>query len=331
VSVVVLKKGLLDTIQDKGRYAYQHYGINPGGAMDIVAARIANMLVDNDDNEPVVEMHFPAASFMFLRCCVIAISGADFEPEIDGKLVPINTTIFVTENSILSFKRCNEGARAYLALHGKWNIEIWLNSYSTNIKALAGGYKGRALMKNDVIEVNHPRINITGNLKSALVLPVSADSTQFSLPGKTIRVVRNSEFKWLSKKSRQELESNSFAISLKSDRMGYHLKGSVLKSEVNEQLLSSAVTRGTIQLLPSGEMIILMADHQTTGGYPKIANVISADLPKLAQMKPYDSIEFKIVELEEAEDAYIKQQQQLNMIEEKIKQELTNILANESY
>jgi antagonist of KipI len=113
--------------------------------------------------------------------------------------------------------------------------------------------------------------------------------------------------------------------------MGYHLKGSVLKSEVNEQLLSSAVTRGTIQLLPSGEMIILMADHQTTGGYPKIANVISADLPKLAQMKPNDSIEFKIVELQEAEDAYIKQQQQLNLIEEKIKQELTNILANESY
>jgi antagonist of KipI len=113
--------------------------------------------------------------------------------------------------------------------------------------------------------------------------------------------------------------------------MGYRLKGKQLTNIINDELLSSAVTRGTIQLLPSGEIIILMADHQTTGGYPKIANVISADLPKLAQMKPNDSIFFKIVELEEAEDAYIKQQQQLNMLEEKIKQELTNIITNESY
>jgi antagonist of KipI len=298
--------------------------------MDKVSASIANMLVSNNIDEPIIELHFPAAVFQFTEPCIIAITGANFGPEIDGNAAPINTAIFVAQNSTLHFKKAIEGARTYLAINGKWDIDTWLNSYSTNTKASAGGYKGRALMKDDFIEIRHQHFNIHKENK-AVVLPVAAGYTDLSTPGNAIRVITNNEYQRLADESKNVLVSTPFLINLNSDRMGYRLKGKFLNSVVNDELLSSAVTRGTIQLLPSGEMIILMADHQTTGGYPKIANVISADLPKLAQMKPTDSIEFKIVELEEAEGAYIKQQQQLNMIEEKIKQELTNILANESY
>jgi antagonist of KipI len=288
------------------------------------------MLVSNNRDEPIIELHFPAAVFQFTEPCVIAITGANFGPEIDGNAAPINTAIFVAQNSTLHFKKAIEGARSYLAINGKWGIDTWLNSYSTNTKASAGGYKGRALIKDDFIKIRNQPFNIHKE-NNAVVLPVATEYTHLSTAGNTIRVIKNNEYQWLSEDSRKDLGSTVFTISLNSDRMGYRLKGKQLTNIINDELLSSAVTRGTIQLLPSGEMIILMADHQTTGGYPKIANVISADLPKLAQMKPNDSIELKIVELEEAEDAYIKQQQQLNMIEEKIKQELTNILANESY
>jgi antagonist of KipI len=329
VSVVVLKKGLLDTIQDNGRYGYQHIGINPGGSMDKVSASIANMLVLNNTNEPIIELHFPAAVFQFTEPCVIAITGANFGPEIDGKLIPMNTSLLVARNSTLQFKRALEGARSYLAINGKWDIKKWLSSYSTNTKASAGGYKGRALIKNDVIKIRPQHFNIHEENK-ADVLPVVAEYTHLLTEGNAIRLIKNNEYLCLTEESKKDLESTAFKISLNSDRMGYRLKGKLLKSIVNDELLSSAVTMGTIQLLPSGEMIILMADHQTTGGYPKIANVISADLPKLAQMKPNDSLVFKLVELDEAEDAYNKEQQQLNILEEKIKQKLTKII-NDSY
>ena len=135
MSIRIVKQGLFDTIQDAGRYGYQHLGINPGGAMDIIAASLANILVGNEYNEAVIEMHYPAPTIYFEKAAVIALSGADFLAKINGKDVPINTTIIVAAKSTLSFDKYLTGARLYFAIQGGFSIEPWLDSYSTNIKA----------------------------------------------------------------------------------------------------------------------------------------------------------------------------------------------------
>lgn len=147
MSVLIIKPGLLDTVQDGGRYGYQHLGINPSGAMDFVAASIANMLAGNDKEEAVIELHFPASSFLFEDDCLIALSGAEFRAIINNKSIPINTAVIVSKGSVLQFTQYSLRARCYLAVHGGWDTDYWLNSYSTNIKAAAGGYNGRALKK----------------------------------------------------------------------------------------------------------------------------------------------------------------------------------------
>src|SRR6266487_2320422 len=149
MSVLVIKQGLLDTMQDAGRYGYQHLGINPCGAMDIVAATIANMLAGNNKDEAVIELHYPASSFLFEDDCMIALSGADFQATINNELIPVSTSVMVSNGSVLEFTQYRRRTRCYLAVHGGWDIDHWLNSYSTNIKAIGGGYYGRALKKND--------------------------------------------------------------------------------------------------------------------------------------------------------------------------------------
>src|SRR5260221_12852802 len=151
MSLKVIKAGLLDTVQDLGRYGYQHLGINPVGAMDKFAAQISNILLGNEVNEAFIEMHFPAASFLFEQDTIIAISGADFTPTINGEPIPLLHPVVVSKNCVLQFDKVKTGARCYMAVKDKFNIEQWLNSYSTNLKASAGGFHGRALMKNDLM------------------------------------------------------------------------------------------------------------------------------------------------------------------------------------
>src|SRR3954468_16365838 len=126
MSLIITKQGLLDTVQDAGRYGYQHLGINPGGAMDLVAATVANMLTGNDKDEAVIELHFPASSFLFEDDCMIALSGADFRATINNKSIPINTTVIVSKSSVLQFTQFVQGARSYLAVHGGWDVYYWL-------------------------------------------------------------------------------------------------------------------------------------------------------------------------------------------------------------
>ena len=328
MSVVIIKRGLLDTIQDEGRFGFQHLGINTGGSMDLAAARVANMLVGNKTTEAVIELHFPAASFRFQKNCLIALSGADFYPAINNDLVPLNTAIIASESSVLKFNQYRKGCRCYLAVHGGWDAELWLSSYTTNIRASAGGYKGRALKKEDVIEI-HPALDGTQFIppgtkqnSNSKILPVTINIDHLYDQAKKIRCVTGNEYDGLDEDSKNKFQSSSFTITSQSDRMGYRLVGEMLRNVKDQQLLSSAVSRGTIQLLPSGELIILMADHQTTGGYPKIAHVISADFPKLAQMHPNEHLEFEFIIHTAAEEAFIEQQQFLQLTEDSIKLQL---------
>src|SRR5688500_1935487 len=176
MSMKIIKAGLLDTVQDMGRYGYQHLGINPGGAMDRFSAFIANILVGNDAEEAVIELHFPASAVLFEKESIIAITGADFVPAINGEIIPLLHPVVVRKNSVLHFQKAETGTRCYLAIAGGLEITKWLNSYSTNLKAAAGGYYGRALMKNDVINLKRETFFLSDrNEKDFMVLPWKAN------------------------------------------------------------------------------------------------------------------------------------------------------------
>lgn len=322
MSLKVIKAGIADSFQDEGRFGYQHLGINPNGAMDLNAMRIANALVGNKWNETLVELNFPAASFRFQRAGIIALSGADFSARLNRIGVPLNRPVWVPEGSELRFNRAIRGSLCYLALHGGFQLRPWLGSASTNVKANVGGFEGRFFRNGDVIEFK----SYLQQPREAGVLPWSANVSEFYANENVIRCLTGHEWDGLIKKSKTDFQTGKFMLSPQSDRMGYRMKGVALKQKRKQELLSTAVTFGTVQLLPSGEIIILMADHQTTGGYPRIAHVISADRSRLAQFRPNDSTSFQIVSLEEAEEFAIEQSRSLKQLEGACKQRLHEFL-----
>jgi antagonist of KipI len=325
MSLRLIKAGILDTIQDLGRFGYQHLGINPGGAMDRPAAQIANLLVGNDINEAVIELHFPAAEFFFEQPALIAVSGADFSVNLNAEEIPRLQPVLVSKYSILQFYGLRAGARAYLAIHGGLNISKWLNSYSTNIKAAMGGYKGRALQKGDEISIScaNGLTQVLGK-KEFHVFPWKASLVEQH--ANEILVLPGNEWDELTGKSKQRLLEKPFVISNQSDRMGYRLQGKPLSMKTNEEMVSSAVCFGTVQLLPDGQLIVLMADHQTTGGYPRAMHVITAHHSRLAQMKAGDTLQFKMTDAATAGKLLKQQQQHLLQLQNACKFKLEEYL-----
>jgi antagonist of KipI len=312
-NIRIIKAGVLDTIQDMGRYGWQQLGINPGGAMDRWSVRAANILVANNRQEAVMEMHFPASDFFFEKPVLLAICGADFSPYINGEEVPCNQPILVNRYSILQFRGIKKGARAYLALHGGFDVPRWLQSYSTHLKAGAGGYKGKALQKEDEIiipSLPQQYIDILGK-KEFIILPWKADIVREEENKNDILVLPGNEWDRLDDHSKEVLLHHPFTISHYSDRMGYRLQGDQLITTSNDEVVSSAVSFGTIQLLPDGQLIILMADHQTTGGYPRVAHIVSAHHSRLAQRRVGEKLFFSLTNQQKAEDLLLKDQQHL--------------------
>jgi antagonist of KipI len=300
-------------LQDLGRYGYQWLGINHGGAMDAFALRIVNMLVDNGQDEAVLEMHFPAAAFLFEKDCLVALGGANFSPTINGEAVSLWQPVIVKENSVLQFEQQLSGARCYLAVKGGFAIDKWLGSYSTNLKAGAGGFQGRAIQKGDAIPLREKNdFAYFSPEKDMIPLPWLADikwEAEAFQPG--FAVIPGHEWNWIENKSREEFLAHSFTIQQASDRMGYRLGGTAILQENKSELVSTGVDFGTIQLLPDGQLILLMSDHQTTGGYPRIAHVISAHLPGLAQLRPGESINFYHSDIQFAEKLLRMREQHL--------------------
>ncbi len=315
MSLTIIKAGILDTIQDEGRFGFQSSGINASGAMDVFAARLANCLLGKLMNSAVIEMHFPAPVISFSEAAVICITGADFTAAINDKKIQINQPVLVNKEAVIKFKKVKQGARCYLSVLNNFTLTSWLNSYSTNVKAAAGGLRGGALKSGDVIPFE--KINaLSGFLKDATckVLPWYAHPQPTTAIDK-IEVIKGSEWNWLNETSQQTFLNSSFKITKVADRMGYRLFGTPLHLKEAKQLVSSSVCFGTLQLLPSGQLIVLMADHQTTGGYPRVANVISSHLPLLAQCKPNDILSFSFTNIESAEQKLLQQINYLQQVQ----------------
>jgi antagonist of KipI len=311
----------MSTIQDRGRYQYLSQGVPVSGAMDTLSARIANKVLGNGDDTAVIEFTYADAEFIAESDLLIAyagegailVAGEQNLPAGRPLAIPAGTTIKLTNNP--------SGSRTYLAVAGGWDVPEILGSKSTFLTAGFGGLDGRALKKGDVLK-NDERLSIGTQkiLKSLRNDQVSYP--EWSIPRqnflpvdrKTIRVVPGNEFGWFDDRSIAGFLSAPYTIGRQSNRMGYHLEGAVLQRIQTDELLSTAVTPGTVQVTGSGSMVLLMADCQTTGGYPRIAQVVAVDIPLCAQLKPGDAIYFKEISRREAELLYIEREQQLHQL-----------------
>jgi len=309
MSLFILKSGIADSIQDLGRFGYQDIGINPNGAMDEIAMTIANCLVGNPLGEAVLECFFPAARILFQEDAIISISGGDFSPYLDDLPIQNNKMMFVKAFTVLHFKNKVKGNVCYIAVKGGFKMNAWLDSKSTNIIAKQGGLEGRNLKSNDILFFQE-----NNSVKQTKALPWQVNSIPFYNTSKYIRAIAGEEFSWLDELSKRALQRTSFVISPHSNRMAYTLFGNDLKKTNSEELISSGVVKGTIQLLPNGNLLALMADHQTTGGYPKVLQIAAIDLPTFVQLKAGDRVEFMLISIEEAENLYLSQQLQLKRL-----------------
>lgn len=313
MTLKILKPGLLTTIQDLGRKGYQQYGVIVSGAMDTTSYRIGEILLQQ---EPSAAMEFTliGPTVQFNCDAVFCLTGANFHPLLNDKPCPMWKPVFAEKGSILKLSTCTEGARGYLHIKGGIQVEKVLDSYSTYIRAGIGGFHGRPLQKGDELPIIESNANQMGK---AGVHPKDWISTSQDV---VIRVIKGTEYDQFTEESKDFLENSVFTISKYADRMGYRLDGEhVLSTKEQFDLLSEAVTFGTVQVPSSGHPIILMADRQTTGGYPKIAQVLSVDLPKLAQLQPYAKIRFSLISLSEAQELIIQQDKTFKLLEQMVK------------
>lgn len=308
--------GFLTTIQDSGRKGFLQYGVSRGGVMDTYSAQIANLLVGNHSNEVLIEIIQSPHRFHFLKDVVITFAGGGLQPYLNEKAIPLHQPYFVAANSVIEIKQPIRGFRLYMAIAGGVAAEFFLNSYSTNLLVKAGGFEGRPLRKGDIVSCK----NLLTDTQKKL-LQVLKKSTEFfitheklKLISKTIRVLKGAEWNYLTSEAQQKITTTTFTIGQQSNRMGYRLIGEELQTNQPCEIISSAVTQGTVQLTPSGEMILLMADSQTVGGYARIMQVCFVDLSLLAQKKPGDEIQFQIVSLQEAEKLYVIQAAELDKL-----------------
>lgn len=305
--MIFLKSGILTSIQDLGRSGNRRLGVNPSGAMDTLSMRLINILLDNNENEAVIEFHYPAPAITFEEHAIFAIGGADFNPTLNRKSLDNWKIHTATPGDMLSFGRKLNGERAYLAVKGGFKLPDVLGSKSTNLKA---GFGGKKIEKGDYLEPNLRNGSLYHAAQKLSVSPKRVNVNMQPVFGelKEIRIVAGVDFEELDKPSRDKIFNQRFIISSHSDRMGYRLEGDSLNLGDSNDRISSSVAFGTIQLLPDGQLIILMADHQTVGGYPKIGHVIGVDLPVLAQLSVGQHISFREVSTEVAESVFIKQE-----------------------
>ena len=320
MTIRMLTGGLQTTVQDLGRMGQQRRAIPVGGAMDRTAFLVGNLLVGNDVNDASLEVSLIGPSMTFGRACVAALSGADLEATIDGVPIPVWHPVWIPAGATLRFGRPRLGCRAYVAIGGGINVPSLFGSRSTYLRGGFGGHEGRALRAGDTLSLGAPGPASRGIGRAVAgggdEVRVARWSIGMSLRPRyssepTVRVVAGAHSELLDAPSRAALSASAFRVSSSSDRMGYRLEGATLQLARHTELMSEGVAFGTIQLPPGGAPIILMADRQTTGGYPRIGEVASVDLPLLAQLKPGDGVRFRFIPLERAQALYIVQEGEL--------------------
>jgi len=309
MNVRVIKPGMLTTIQDRGRWGLQSRGVPVAGPMDPVSHRLANALVGNDVDAATIEITLLGPELEFEAERVVAVAGAEFEMTLDNRPVPMHAPFIVSAESRFRFGARRRGVRAYLAIAGGIAIPPTLGSRSTHLISAMGGVDGRALKAGDRLPIGDP----SRGRRSAIALSESV----VPLPDHhaRIRVLPGPQADYVTADALDLLQSRPYVIGQNSDRMGFRLDGPRLTHARGADIISDATPLGVLQVPASGQPILLMADRQTSGGYPKIATVISADISVAGQLGPGDTIEFAVCEPREAMAALIAQERALMAIE----------------
>ncbi len=304
----VLKPGLLTTVQDLGRHGYQQFGLSPSGAMDEYALQVANILVGNDRAEAALEMTIMGTSFKMHEDLVVAFTGGDLQPHIDNVPAFMWKSCHVKAGQQISFRQPIDGARLYMSVAGGFALPEVMGSKSTALRIGIGGLDGRELQKGDVLKVNGGKDHVRGKRK---LIP---SATPHYEKNTTVRVIVGPQEDAFTEESLDTFFSEVYKVTHQSDRMGYGLEGAKLKHKIGADILSDAIAPGSIQVPGDGKPIILMADRQTTGGYTKIANIISVDLPRVAQVPPGGTVSFERVSVEKAQELARKQEKFLTQL-----------------
>lgn len=299
--MIVEDGGLLTTVQDEGRFHWQRYGVMVSGAMDQEAMRLANLLVGNPPGEAVLEATVLGPSLRFTEDEVIAITGADMSPLLDGHAVPMYMALPVRRGQVLALGTAQGGVRTYIAFAGGLDIPPVMGSRSTLLRAELGGFQGRKLRAGDVLPLAAP----AGWLDrwSRRVLPPRAATPEEV----TIRVIPGPQEDRFQPESLETFLSAAYRVRPESDRMGYRLEGPPLVHSGGANIITDGIAFGSVQVPSDGMPIVMMADRQCTGGYTKIANVITVDLPQLAQCGPGIRLRFRAVTVEEAQTLLVRQ------------------------
>jgi antagonist of KipI len=310
VNIAVIKPGMLTTVQDLGRWGFQAQGVPVAGPMDPVSHRLANALVGNGGDAALLEVTLLGPELEFDDERLVAIAGADFELSLDGRPAPSRAPFIVSAGSRLRFGARQAGARAYLAVSGGIAVPPVLGSRATHVLSGMGGVDGRALVAGDRLPLG------VRSRFSRAALPLTARESR-SDPHTTVRVLPGPQTEYFAPDALDVLQSAPYVIAQNSDRMGFRLEGPRLTHSRGADIVSDATPLGVLQVPASGQPILLMADRQTTGGYPKIATVIAADLPIAGQLAPADTIRFVVCTPRDALTALIAQERALMTLEER--------------
>jgi 5-oxoprolinase (ATP-hydrolysing) subunit C len=301
-TIHVQAPGMFTTVQDLGRPGYGPLGVSRSGAADSVSLRIGNLLVGNPENAAALEMTLLGGTFAFPDGGVAALAGSDFGATLNNSPIPLHEAVELKPGEVVKTGPTKSGARCYLCVRGGIAVKPLLGSSSTHILSGLGGLEGRPLCKGDVLHVAHSLVSAVSTLVST---PPS--------PRKIFRATVAPQTDRFSLATRRTFFTSVFTVTEESNRMGIRLTGPVLETPHKGHMTSEGVSLGAIQVPSSGQPIIIFVEQQTTGGYPKIANVVSADLPSVGQLRPRDEIQFELVtptyarDLIREQEAYISQ------------------------
>lgn len=311
--IKILKPGMYTTIQDLGRYNYQKSGMSVAGAMDQFSLRVANILVGNKDNEACLETTMFGLKVQFEGDARVAITGADLQPMINDKPIDMWSEVKVSDGDVLSFGASKSGCRSYIAVAHGIDVPVVMGSKSTYAKGKVGGFQGRVLKAGDDIKIG---IGEENNFTGIVKLP-----TEF-IPAynkdNIVRVVMGPQDDCFTEDGINTFLDCRYEVTNEADRMGYRLSGPKISHKNGADIVSDGITMGSVQVPGHGAPIIMMADRQTTGGYTKIATVITPDLDIVGQLKPGDSVRFEAIDIEKAHKIYRKYMTDFDAIREQV-------------
>ncbi len=302
--ISIIKPGLLTTLQDEGRRGHQQYGIPVAGAMDQYSLKLANILVGNDPAEAALEITLMGPTIEFSCSTNIGLAGGDFPMLLNGTEVRAYESIRVSRGDILTIGMAKSGCRAYLSVAGGFDVPPIMGSSSTYLRGGFGGFKGRQLKEGDEIPIKTSEKPLGFRKIPSAMIPDYAESY-------VARIILGPEDQRFTDEGLEVFLNSEYTLANQCDRMGYRLEGPMIKHTSGADIISGGINLGAIQVPGHGNPIIMMADRQTTGGYTKIANVISVDIPYLAQLRPGNKLRFKSITLEEARQMYIEQHEEI--------------------